>query len=159
MVQDLKTKINVRDGKDLSNDTNYVPSTFAKVHVSKTSPIQSRLDQGLRDIIGSSFLLVGIEKQNSVDRGTGEVHTATIYTVRIISRKVKAFRELIQIKVKDSKPIVKQEEIDLVMMQQSKPIILRFENVAHYAYRGGETLNATGVDRLNVNIKDAMNYE
>ena len=77
----------------------------------------------------------------------------------MISRKARAFRDLIQVKVKNAKPIIGEKELDKVLLQQTKPIILRFDDIAHYAYMGGETLNASKAERLNVSVQEAMNHE
>ena len=110
-------------------------------------------------IIGSSYLLVAVEQQESTDPKNGEVQIASVYTLRVISRKARAFRDLIQIKVKNAKPVINEEELDKVLLQQAKPIILRFEDIAHYAYMGGETLNASKAERLNVSVQEAMSHE
>ena len=137
----------------------YKPSTFAPVRESKTAPVQSQLDKVLPMVIGSSYLLMAVEQQESTDQKTGEVQISSIYTLRVISRKARAFRDLIQVKVKNAKPIIGEEELDKVLLQQAKPIILRFEDIAHYAYMGGETLNASKAERLNVSVQEAMSHE
>lgn len=45
------------------------------------------------------------------------------------------------------------------MLGISKPIVLRFDDIAHYAFMGGETLNATSVERLDVSVQEAMEHE
>lgn len=137
----------------------FKPSTFAKVHETKTAPVQVHLDKELSKIIGTSYLLIAAEEQKATDSKSGQVTSSTVYTVRVISNKAKAYRELIQIKVKNSRPIIQEDELDKVMMQIAKPIILRFNDIAHYAFMGGESLNASGVERLNVSVKEAMEHE
>lgn len=143
----------------VNEEGNYKPSTFATVRESKASPVQSQLDKVLPIVIGHTFLLIDVEEQQSTDSKSGEQQIASIYTVRVLSRKARAFRSLIQIKVKNEHPIVNNEELDKIMLQQAKPIILRFDDVAHYAYMGGETLNASKAERLDISIREAMNYE
>lgn len=163
MVENLNSKFKKANaqvkGSSLSSEGNFKPSTFAPVHESKTAPVQSQLDKILPMIIGSSYLLMAVEQQESTDPKTGEVQIASVYTLRVISRKARAFRDLIQIKVKNAKPVINEEELDKVLLQQAKPIILRFEDIAHYAYMGGETLNASKAERLNVSVQEAMNHE
>lgn len=157
MSQDLNQK--VKDFRKQSNQAQvYKASTFTPVRESKTAPVQVRMDKELPHIIGSSFLLIAIDKQKTQDQN-GESQAAAVYTVRVISKKALAFRDLIQIKVKNANPIVSEDELDRVMLQQSKPIILRFDAIAHYAYMGGETLNAASVERLHVSVQEAMNHE
>lgn len=163
MVENLnskfqKTNIQVK-GNSLNDEGNFKPSTFAPVHESKSAPVQAQLDKVLPIVIGSSYLLMAVEQQQSTDPKSGEVQIASIYTVRVLSRKARAFRDLIQIKVKNAKPIINEEEIDQVLLQQAKPIILRFEDIAHYAYMGGEALNASKAERLNVSVQEAMKHE
>lgn len=151
--------VELRNQKNNVVQNGYKASTSAEVHVSKTAPVQAFLDKELPTIIGTSFALVAVEEQNNVDTNTGEVRLATIYTVRVISKHVKAFRDLIQIKVKNAKPIIKDSELDKVMLGISKPIVLRFDGIAHYAFMGGESLNAISVERLNISVQEAMEHE
>lgn len=146
-------------GNSLNSEGDFKPSTFAPVRESKTAPVQSQLDKVLPMVIGSSYLLMAVEEQQSTDSKNGEVQSASIYMLRVISREARAFRDLIQIKVKNAKPIIGEEELDKVLLQQSKPIILRFDDIAHYAYMGGETLNASKAEKLNVSVQEAMNHE
>lgn len=158
---ELKNQKNVVAQNSVENKENqgFKASTFTKVHASKTAPVQACLDKQLSTVIGTSFVLVAIEEQNNVDSNTGELRLASIYTVRVISKHAKAFRDLIQIKVKNVKPIIKNSELDKVMLGISKPIVLRFDDIAHYAFMGGETLNATSVERLDVSVQEAMEHE
>ncbi|MDB6248848.1 hypothetical protein FCF10_00300 [Lactobacillus amylovorus subsp. animalium] len=146
-------------GNGVNEEENYKPSTFAPIRDSKTAPVQSQLDKMLPIVIGHSFLLIDVEEQQNTDSKSGELQIASIYTVRIISHKARAFRDLIQIKVKNEHPIVNNEELDKLMLQQTKPIIIRFDDVAHYAYMGGETLNASKAERVNISIREAMDHE
>ena len=116
----------------VENKGNFKPSTFAEIRESKTAPVQAMLDKELPNVIGSSFSLVAVDEQTSTDSNTGEVKNSTVYTVRVITKTAKAFRDLIQIKVKNSHSIVKDEELDKLMMQVAKPIVLRFDGIAHY---------------------------
>lgn len=164
MAENLNEKLQkvISDNKNNENKKKspaFEGSTFAEVHVSKTAPVQMHLDQQLASIIGSSFLLVEVDEQKNVDQSSGEVKIDSIYTVRVISRKVKAYRKLIQIKVKNAKPIIEPDELDKLIQGNVKPILLRFDNIAHYAFMGGESLNATSVERLEVSVEDAMNHE
>lgn len=134
-------------------------STFAQVYPSKNSPVQVQMDKQLPLIIGSKFLLVGVEREEKVDEKSGEIKTTSVYSVRVISRKAKAFREIIQIKVKNAKPILNDDELDKVMMELTKPVILRFENIAHYAYIGGESMTASSCERLSINVQETMKDE
>lgn len=148
-----------RNNNNKKKEPDFEGSTFAQVHASKTAPVQMHLDQQLASIIGSSFLLVEVDEQKNVDQSSGEVKIDSIYTVRVISRKAKAFRKLVQIKVKNAKPIIETDELDKLIQGNVEPIILRFENIAHYAFMGGESLNATSVERLKVSVEEAMNHE
>lgn len=164
MTENLNKQLQkvISDNKNNENkkkSPSFEGSTFAKVHASKTAPVQVHLDQQLPSIIGSSFLLVEVDKQKNVDQSSGEVRIDSIYTVRVISRKAKAFRKLVQIKVKNAKPIIETDELDKLIQGNVGPIILRFENIAHYAFMGGESLNATSVERLEVSVEEAMNHE
>lgn len=134
-------------------------STFATVRANKSAPIQSLLDRLLPTIIGRCFLLVDAEKQENTDPNNGQVTKSALYTVRVISKKAQAYREMIQIKVKNSEPIIRGEELDQIMMQNIQPIVLRFENIAHYAYMGGEIINASVAEKMDISVKEAMNYE
>lgn len=154
-----KSSVDLSVKDSLNNDETFIPSSFAKVRESKTEPVQAHLDGELSKVIGTSFLLVAVDEQNVVDPKTGKVNVSTLYTVRVISSKAKAYRELINIKVKNSHPIIEKEELDQVMLQTAKPIILRFDNIAHYVYMGGETINASAAERLNISVREAMNHE
>lgn len=113
----------------------------------------------MQRIIGSTFLVSAVEEVASTDPKTGQVTKSSVYTVRVIAKKAKAFRELIQIKVKNSVPILDDEELDKVMLQVAKPIILRFDNIAHYAFMGGESLNASRAERVNITVQEAMEHD
>lgn len=164
MTENLNKQLQkvISDNKNNDNkkkEPDFEGSTFAQVHASKTTPVQMYLDKELPSIIGSSFLLIGVEEQENVDQSSGEVKSDSIYTVRVVSKKAKAYRGLIQIKVKNTRSIIKTDELDNLIQGNVEPIILRFENIAHYAFMGGETLNATSVERLNISVEEAMNHE
>ncbi len=164
MTENLNKQLQkvISDNKNNDNkkkEPDFEGSTFAQVHASKTAPVQMYLDKELPSIIGSSFLLIGVEEQENVDQSSGEVKSDSIYTVRVVSKKAKAYRGLIQIKVKNTRSIIKTDELDNLIQGNVEPIILRFENIAHYAFMGGETLNATSVERLNISVEEAMNHE
>lgn len=171
MVQVNFNSSNVRNGSNVQGvhspnaaenkkveSSNFKSSTFAVVRESKAAPVQAKLDKELPKVIGHSFLLVAQEETSSTDPKTGNVTKSAVYTVRVISKQAKAFRELVQIKVKLS-PIVRGEELDQVMLQVAKPIILRFDGIVHFAFMGGESLNATKVERLNVSVQEAMAHD
>lgn len=156
MVEKLNDELQKLVSKDKKNNNG---STFAKVYPSKTAPVQVQMDKQLPLIIGSKFLLLDVEKEEKTDDESGEIKTTSVYSVRIISKRAKAFRQIIQIKVKNTKPIITDEELDKVMMELAKPVILRFENIAHYAYIGGESLTASSCERLNLSVQEAMKDE
>ena len=85
-------------------DKKIEPSTFAPVRNSKTQPIQSLMDADLYEYTGDLLELDGLERQESVDKDSGEVHVASLYTVKIIQKKAKAtLGSLLTIKVKNSR--------------------------------------------------------
>lgn len=172
MVQVNFNSSNVRNGSNAQSihspnaaenkkveSSNFKSSTFAPVRESKAAPVQAKMDKQLPQIIGHSFLLVAVENVSSTDPKSGNETKSAVYTVRVVSKKAKAFRELVQIKVKNSTSIINSEELDQVMLQVAKPIILRFDQIAHYAFMGGESLNATKAERLNVSVQQAMDHD
>lgn len=164
MTENLNDKLQKVISDNKKNDSKkkalaFEGSSFAQVHVSKTAPVQMLLDKELPAIIGSSFLLVGVDEQKNVDQNSGEERIDSIYTVRVVSQKAKAYRGIIQIKVKNTRSIIETDELDKLIQGNVEPIILRFDNIAHYAFIGGESLNATSVERLEVSVEEAMNHE
>lgn len=162
MANNEKTKSSIKNQSLHSiaeSSENFKSSSFSRVRESKMTPVQAHLDKELPKVIGTSFELVAEEEQTMADTKTGQITASALYTVRVISRKAKAYRELIHIKVKNSHPIIREEELDQVMLQMAKPIILRFDNIAHYVYMGGETINASAAERLNISVEEAMNHE
>lgn len=41
------------------------------------------------------------------------------------------------------------------MLGEAKPIVVRFKDIAHYAYIGGESLNATKAEKVNISPIEA----
>ncbi|WP_279096424.1 hypothetical protein [Lactobacillus taiwanensis] len=159
---DEKVKKLISKNKDNSNvkvEKKKSDSTFAKVYPSKSAPVQVEMDKRLFSIIGGKFLLISIDQQENANEKTGEIKTTSIYSVRVISRQAKAYRQVIQIKIKNAKPIIKDEELDKVMLELAKPILLRFDNIAHYSYIGGESLTASNCERLDMTVEEVVNNE
>lgn len=132
-------------------------STFAKVRKSKTAPVQTVMDEELPHLIGTLYLLDGVDNQETTDSETGEVHTNVLYTVKVIQRKAKAkLGTLITIKVKDSKPIVDQDRLmENLLNNSAKDLIVKFTDIAHYSFIGGEAVNASSASLVKISIKEA----
>ena len=114
------------------------------------------MNKELPALIGSYYVLVSAEYQETTDNDSGDVHTATVYVVKTISKKSKAkVGTLLTIKVKDSKPIISDNELTSIMLGEAKPIVVRFKDIAHYAYIGGESLNATKAEKVNISPIEA----
>jgi len=126
-------------------------STFTKVRAGKNTLVQSTLDQHLVEAIGKQFVITGAEYQETSDYSDkNKINIATVYSVRVTNKQ--AWLPLgteFQIKIKDHKPIFNQKELQDIM----------FGNIVHYNFGSGEVVNATGIHRLNIDVKEAMNYE
>lgn len=152
---------NVVDAKDIVSTTSSESesSTFADVRASKSSLVQATLDKHLDKALGKYFTITGAEYQETPDyNDPDKLNIATVYSVRITSKK--AWLPLgaeIQIKVKDHKPIFSQQELQDIMFGSSAPVVVAFENLAHYHFGNGESLNAADVHKVNISVKKAMN--
>lgn len=157
---------NVKDGINAVKVNNVaetasskLESTFADVRVSKNAPIQATLDKHLDKALGKYFTIIGAEFQETPDFNDSEkLNTATVYSVRVTSKK--AWLPLgteLQIKVKDHKPIFGQQELQDIMFGASAPVVVAFEQLAHYHFGNGESLNAADVRKVNISVKEAMN--
>lgn len=133
------------------------PSTFATVRFSKAQPIQNLMDADLRRYTGDLLQLDGIEKQVTADRDTGEVRTASLYTVKVVQKKARAkLGTLLTVKVKNSAPIIDPDEFaENQLEDNAKKIVVRFDGLAHYAFIGGESLNANGIEVVPITTKEA----
>lgn len=136
-------------------------STFAGVRASKNAPVQSTLDKHLDKALGRFFTITGAEFQETPDfNDPDKLNTATVYSVRVTSKK--AWLPLgteIQIKVKDHKPIFNQSELQDIMFGSTTPVVVAFEELAHYHFGNGESLNAADIHRVNISVKEAMNND
>lgn len=132
-------------------------STFAKVRNSKASPVQTLMDKELPRLIGNLFLLDTVEEQEVTDPDTGEVHVHTLYTVKTLQQKAKAkLGTLIVIKVKDANPIVSQDKLmESILEGSNQKLIIRFTDIAHYSFIGGEAINAKSANLVNISAKEA----
>ncbi len=134
-------------------------STFADVRVSKNTPVQATLDKHLDKALGRYFTVNGAEFQETPDYDDPDkLNTATIYSVRVTSKK--AWLPLgteLQIKVKDHKPIFSQSELQDIMFGSTAPVVVAFDELAHYHFGNGESLNAADVRKVNISVKEAMN--
>lgn len=137
--------------------TKVEPSTFAKVRGNKNSPVQTLMDKELPRLIGSLFLLDAVEEQEITDEDTGEVRVNSLYTVKTLQQNVKAkLGTLITIKVKDAKPIVTQNTLmENILDGSGKTLIVRFTDIAHYSFIGGEAINAKSANLVNITVKEA----
>lgn len=138
-------------------DKKIEPSTFAPVRNSKTQPIQSLMDADLYEYTGDLLELDGLERQESVDKDSGEVHVASLYTVKIIQKKAKAtLGSLLTIKVKNSEPILDPVKFaENQLDDNAKKIVVRFDNLAHYTYIGGESINSSKAEIVPISVKEA----
>ena len=132
-------------------------STFAKVRGNKNSPVQTLMDEELPRFIGNLFLLDAVEEQEVTDADTGEVRINSLYTVKTLQQNVKAkLGTLITIKVKDAKPIVNQNKLmENILDGSGKTLIIRFTDIAHYSFIGGEAINAKSANLVNITVKEA----
>lgn len=134
-------------------------TTFAEVHTSKNAPIQATLDKRLNQAVGKYFTVIGAEFQETPDyNDPDKLNTATVYSVRVTSKK--AWLPLgteLQIKVKNHKPIFEQQDLQNIMFGSSAPVVVAFDQLAHYHFGNGESLNATDIHKVNVSVKEAMN--
>lgn len=138
-------------------DKKIEPSTFAKVRSSKTQPIQNLMDADLHDYTGDLLELDGLERQESLDKDSGEVHVASLYTVKVIQKKAKAkLGLLLTIKVKNSEPILDPGKFaEAQLDDNAKKIVVRFDDLAHYTYIGGESVNAAKAEVVPISVKEA----
>lgn len=134
-------------------------STFADVRSSKNAPVQATLDKNLDKAIGKYFTVTGAEFQEIPDfNDPDKLNTATVYSVRVTSKH--AWLSLgteLNIKIKDHKPIFSQQELQDIMFGSSAPVVVRFDELAHYHFGSGESLNAADIHKVNISAKEAMN--
>ncbi len=134
-------------------------STFADVRVSKNAPVQAVLDKHLDKALGSYFTVTGAKFQEAPDfNDPDKLNAATVYSVRITSKKAwLALGTEIQVKVKDHKPIFNQQELQNIMFGSTSPVVVAFDQLAHYHFGNGESLNAADVHKVDISVKEAMN--
>lgn len=132
-------------------------STFSEVHVNKNSLVQSHMEMELQKIIGKYFVFDNLEYQEVPDyNDSNKINKATIYVVKVISKKAAlSFGTIINVKVKDTEPLFAESEIENITLGIQKPIVLTFENLAHYHFNNGETINATAVHKALIDVKEA----
>lgn len=152
--QKLSTKT-----ENSSNSKQVVGSTFVKVRPNKAFTVQNLLEHELPEVIGSFFSAIAVE---SVDRpdydDPDKIHHDAIYTVMPIQRKVKApAGTLLTVKVKDAAPILSMSELEKVQFGEIKPVVLRFDDLAHYSFSTGETLNASKAEKLLISPSEVAN--
>lgn len=150
----------IKDTKKV--DLKAVVSTFADVRQSKNTPIQSSLDAQLPKAVGKFFTLIGAEYQSTPDYDDStKINHSTIYKVRVTSKH--AWLNLgteLTVKIKEQKPVISEEELDDLMFgENSKPIVLAFDELAYYHFSNGESLNASNARKLNLSPKEVMDYE
>lgn len=140
--------------------TKVVPSTFAAVHGNKATPVQNLMNMNLEKTIGTLFKFDGVEKQEIKDKDTGEITVNSLYSVKTLSKKAKAkVGTMLIIKVKDSKPLFDDEKLDRMLLESNpKPIIVRFDDLAHYAFIGGESLNASKIEQVSISPMEASKF-
>lgn len=143
----------------VSTANSKLESTFADVHASKNAPVQATLDKHLNRVLGKYFTVNGAEFQETPDyNDPDKLNTATVYSVRVTSKK--AWLPLgteLQIKVKSHKPIFSQSELQDIMFGSTAPVVVAFDQLAHYHFGNGESLNAADIHKVNVSVKEAMN--
>lgn len=117
-------------------------STFSENHVNKNCPVQSYMEMELEKVIGIYFVFDNLEYQEVSDyNDSNKINKATIYAVKVISKKAALpFGSIINVKVKDTGPLFAKHEIENITLGLQKPIVLTFENLAHYHFNNGETL-------------------
>lgn len=132
-------------------------STFVMTHINKNSLIQSHMELELEKIIGNYFVFDNLEYQEVPDfNDSNKINKSTIYAVKVISKKAELpFGSLINVKVKDAEPLFAETEIENITLGLKKSIVLTFENLAHYHFNNGETINATAVHELSIDVKEA----
>lgn len=166
MVENLNlgtngTKVNQgfkSDANKKSETRKVEVSTFAEVRQSKSAPVQSTLDKHLPEAVGPLFVLMGAEYESTPDyNDPDKINHATVYSVRAASKKAWLSKETLTIKVKEQKPIVSDDELEQIMFGERKPIVLAFDDLAHYHFGTGESINASNVRRVNISPREAMN--
>lgn len=158
-VQDVNKVNAVKVSNVASTAKDKLESSFADVRVSKNALVQATLDKHLDKALGKYFTVTGAEFQENPDyNDPDKLNTATVYSVRVTSKKVwLPLGTELQIKVKDHKPIFNQQELQDIMFGASAPVVVAFEQLAHYHFGSGESLNAADIHRVNVSVKEAMN--
>lgn len=128
-------------------------STFSENHVNKNCPVQSHIEMELEKVIGIYFVFDNLGYQEVPDyNDSNKINKATIYAVKVISKKAALlFCSVINVKVKDTGPLFAKHEIENITLGLQKPIVLTFENLAHYHCNNGETINAT---KASIDIKE-----
>lgn len=158
-VKDVSGANAVKVNNIASTASSKLESTFLEVRPSKNAPVQASLDKHLDKALGKYFTVTGAEFQETPDyNDPDKLNIATVYAVRVTSKK--AWLQLgteIQVKVKDHKPIFSQQELQDIMFGSSAPVVVAFENLAHYHFGSGESLNAADVHKANISVKEAMN--
>lgn len=132
-------------------------STFSGNHVNKNCPVQSYMEKELEKVIGIYFVFDNLEYQEVPDyNDSNKINKATIYAVKVISKKAALpFGSIINVKVKDTEPLFAKHEIENITLGIQKPIVLIFDNLAHYYFNNGETINATAVHKASIDVKEA----
>lgn len=102
------------------------------------------MDADLSRYTGDLLQLDGIEEQETIDKQTGEIHLASLYTVKVIQKKVRAkLGTLLTIKVKNKKPILNPDTFaESQIDDNAKKVVVRVDDLAHYSFIGGESLKS-----------------
>lgn len=156
----MSTNINQKtDNKkeDVNQIHNKKTSTFVEVHISKNSLVQSHIDMELKKIIGNYFIFDNLEYQEVPDYSdSNKINKATLYAIKIITKQAALpFGAIINVKVEDTEPLFAEHEIESITLGIQKPIVLIFDNLAHYHFKNSEIINATAVHKVAIDIKEA----
>lgn len=114
------------------------------------------MNESLPSLIGDIFKLNSVIRNKRVDKETGELHYDTVYLVGAVSQRAVAdIGYPLEIKVKDSQPVVSEKEIAQSIISE-KSIFLTFSELAFYSFSSGETLLAANAERVNVSFQQAI---
>ncbi|HJF21752.1 MAG TPA: hypothetical protein K8U93_06335 [Mammaliicoccus lentus] len=139
------------------NNGNQVRTSTFKAAIKRPGQAVGYLiNESLPSLIGDIFKVNSVMSNRRVDKDTGEIHEDTIYLVGAVSQRAVAnLGYSLEIKVKDSRPVVSEQDIAQSAISE-KSVFLRFDDLAYYSFSSGETLLATNAERVNVSYQQAM---
>lgn len=121
-------------------------------------PVQAALTRPLAEAIGKCFLLLGGSTEMIPESNDDKkMIPRAIYEVRIINQNTRlAIGTVLQIKIKNSKSILTEEQNQNLLLGIEKSKVVAFDDLSHWNFNNTEGLSATNIRILDLNPQEAM---